>query len=111
MLLQIAFLLLLGAAAAATGGKPPEAGFFLFLLLWGAVGGSFFVSGSLIWAPDAGPASRGYAWDLLGSFAGAVVLSAVLLPLAGLIHIFGFLIALNILVLLLIGTHPRAHSG
>jgi spermidine synthase len=74
-------LLLLAVPAAAI--RPPEAAFDLFLLVWGLLSGDFFITAWRLIPPSPDGAGKGYAWDLLGSFAGAILISAVYIPLAG----------------------------
>jgi spermidine synthase len=82
-LLQAALLALIAAAFAAIPGRPPEAAFDLYLLAWGILSGGFFVAAAHVFPARPGGAGRAYAWDLLGSFAGAIALTAIFVPRAG----------------------------
>lgn len=83
-LFQAGLLALIAAALAAIPGRPPEAVFDLYLLAWGLLSGDFFVMGARTFAVRPGVSGRAYAWDLLGSFAGAIALTALYVPRAGL---------------------------
>jgi len=75
--------------------RPPAAAFPSALFLLGFLGGDFFiVAAALVPAAAARPGSV-YAADLAGSCVGAVALSAILLPLAGLPALFAGLSVLN----------------
>ncbi len=100
IILQLAFIALLVSALAGTSRRPGSLVFHLFLLCWGSLSGIFFVAASRVYPQPGQNAARGYAWDLLGSFAGAVVLSAVLIPLVGLRLLLVAVFVLNALVLL-----------
>lgn len=82
--LQAGIFGLLLLACLGISNRPPEIAFDLFLLAWGLLAGDVFVNAGRLAPPPPGRTGRGYAWDLFGSFAGAVVLSAVYVPLAGL---------------------------
>jgi hypothetical protein len=82
--LQAGIFGLLLLACLGVSKRPPEIAFDLFLLAWGLLAGDVFVTAGRLVPPPPGRTGRGYAWDLFGSFAGAVVLSAVYVPLAGL---------------------------
>ncbi len=82
--LQAGIFGLLLLACLGISNRPPEIAFDLFLLAWGLLAGDVFVTAGRLAPPPPGRTGRGYAWDLFGSFAGAVVLSAAYVPLAGL---------------------------
>jgi len=97
---QAVIILLLVAARAAMGIPVPEAFFIAFLGLLGWANGAFFVAAQTLFLGGRKDAGRGYGWDLLGSFAGAVTVAAVLIPLAGLPLVFQALVILNSVVFL-----------
>jgi spermidine synthase len=97
---QAAIILLLVSARAAMGLPVPEAFFFAFLGLLGFANGAFFVAAQSLFLRGRDETGRGYGWDLLGAFAGAVTVAAVLVPLAGLPLVFQALVILNSVVLL-----------
>jgi spermidine synthase len=65
------------------------------LSVLGFLGGDFFVIAAALAPDSARRAGLAYGADLLGSFAAAAVLSAVLIPLAGLPALFRALVVLN----------------
>jgi spermidine synthase len=81
--LQARLLVLIAAAFFAAAGRPPEFAFDLYLLSWGLLSGYFFVAAVRTFPPPRGGAGRPYAWDLLGSFVGAVALTAIYVPRTG----------------------------
>ena len=111
IILQLAFIALLVLALAGTSRRPGSFVFHLFLLCWGTLSGIFFVAASRVYPQPGQNAARGYAWDLLGSFAGAVVLSAVLIPLVGLRLLLVAVLVLNALVFLFLMVYPREKSA
>jgi len=108
--IQFLVIALLAAARASVGNRVPEFAFFLFLGVLGILNGAFFVVAQHSTLPDRAQSGLGYGWDLLGSFAGAAAVAAILIPLAGLTPIFSSLIVLNsfaLLALVFIGGGPR----
>jgi spermidine synthase len=99
---QSVIVLLLIAARPVLTAKAPEAFFFIFLGALGFANGGFFVSAQSLFLREREASGRGYGWDLLGSFAGAVAVAAILIPLAGLPLIFQSLIILNSLALVML---------
>jgi spermidine synthase len=81
--LQAGLLALILAALLTVSGHPPEAAFDIFLLAWGLLSGDFFVTATRVFPVRPGGAGKTYAWDLLGSFAGAIALTAIYVPWAG----------------------------
>ena len=81
--LQAGLLALIAAGWAAIPGRPPEWGFDLYLLAWGFLSGEYFVAAARAFPARPGGAGRAYAWDLLGSFAGAIALTAIYVPRTG----------------------------
>ncbi len=82
-ILQAGLLALIAAAFLAVAGRPPERAFDFYLLVWGLLSGDFFASTVRAFPSRPGGAGRTYAWDLLGSFAGAIALTAIYVPRAG----------------------------
>jgi len=95
VLLQFGLLLLVLAMRLALDYRPPQIVPLAFLLLLGYLGGDFFIVSNLLFFKDKGQAGLGYGWDLLGSCAAAVGLSAILVPLAGLPVLFLCLFLVN----------------
>jgi spermidine synthase len=105
---QSVIIALLAVARLATGVRPTEYAFFAFLFALGAANGAFFVAAQSAFLPARSQAGHGYGWDLLGSFGGAVAVSAILIPLAGIPMLFTYLLLLNSLVFLaLVTLRPR----
>ena len=95
VLLQAGLLGLALSLELVIGGRPAGLVLGAFLFVLGFLGGDFFVIAASL-APDAiRRPGAAYAADLLGSFAAAAALSAVLIPLAGLPAIFRALVLLN----------------
>jgi len=99
--------LLLGLSALGWDKFLGPIGFACLFPVWGYWSGFFF--NALVRACPAPPeeAGRGYAADLLGSFAGALVLAAVLVPLAGLDRLFAALAILHLALLAALAADPR----
>jgi hypothetical protein len=81
--LQAGLLALIAAAFLMVSGRPPEMAFDSYLLIWGLLSGGFFATAVRVFPSRPGGAGRTYAWDLLGSFAGAIALTALYVPRAG----------------------------
>jgi len=110
VLLQAGLLLFVLTVKISLAAKPPALLFFAFVLALGYLGGDFFIVSNRLFLGRMDEAGLGYGWDLLGSFAAAVGLSAVLIPLAGLAIVFNYLFLLNSfgLLFLVIGKRPTA---
>jgi spermidine synthase len=100
LLLVLAIRILLKAA-------PTEKIFFAVLLLLGFFGGDLFIVSNRLFIKDKTQAGLGYGWDLLGSFFGAVCLSSILIPLAGLPLLFQYLFLANSFCLLFLVLKPK----
>ena len=87
--------------------RPPEIVPFAFLFLLGFFECDFFIISNQVFFKDASQAGLGYGLDLLGSFAAAVGLSSILIPLAGLPLLFNYLFLLNAFGLLFLAMKPR----
>jgi spermidine synthase len=108
LLLQFCFLILVLLIKISLNARPPEIIPFAFLFLLGFFGGDFFIVSNKVFFKDVDQAGLGYGLDLLGSFAAAVGLSSILIPLAGLPLLFQYLFLLNSFGLLFLAMKPRA---
>ena len=108
LLLQFCFLILVLLIKISLNARPPEIIPFAFLFLLGFFGGDFFIVSNKVFFKDTDQAGLGYGLDLLGSFAAAVGLSSILIPLAGLPLLFQYLFLLNSFGLLFLAMKPRA---
>jgi len=101
LLLVLGFRILLTTA-------PAEPIFFAGLLLLGFLGGDLFIVSNRLFIKDKSQAGLGYGWDLLGSFFGAICLSSILIPLAGLPVLFQYLFLANSFCLLFLVLKPKS---
>lgn len=99
-LVQAGFVLLLLASFAALSGGAGEAVPFALLACFGALSGILFVAANRRILREVQHPGLGYGVDLVASFAGAVVVSALLIPLFGIPALLLRLAVLNALVLL-----------
>lgn len=99
VMVQAGFLSLLVAARAALGPSGPEAVPYLLLLAFGSLGGFLFVVASRLHLKASSHLGLGYGVDLLGSFLGVVVASALIIPLWGIPALLSRLTVLNALLL------------
>lgn len=98
---QAGFVFLL--AAAQTGMTLSSETIFYFLLLaMGILGGMLFVASNSIFLRSRIHYGLGYALDLFGSFAGALIATSIFIPLLGLNLLFSFLLLVNSFCLLFI---------
>ncbi len=103
-LVQAGFVLLLLATYGALSGAGGEAGSFALLAAFGILSGFLFVSANRLVLRDTPHPGLGYGVDLVASFAGAILASALIIPLFGvpaLILRLALLNALGFLFLLL----------
>jgi spermidine synthase len=98
--IQAGFLLLILLFQTTLKLNPPEFFFFLFLLALGFLGGDLFVVSNHLFLQEKKNYGLGYGLDLLGSFAGALAASSLLIPLVGLPHLLTYLFLLNSFCLL-----------
>ncbi len=96
-IVQGAFVLTLLAALKSLSGAGGEIVPFALLLVFGALGGYLFVCASKFLLRERPHQGLGYGVDLLASFAGAALASAVIIPLWGLPAVFLRLAILNAL--------------
>lgn len=100
LLIQTGFILLVLIASTAIPKRPPEFMFFAFLILLGFLGGYLFVVSNQLFLRENKNYGLGYGLDLLGSFLGAVGVSAFLIPLVGLPLLLKYMFLLNSFCLL-----------
>jgi len=100
LLIQSGFILLLFASLLLLRFSPPEAAFFAILFCLGFLGGDLFILSNRLYIQEKQHYGMGYGLDLVGSFAGAVVVSSVIVPLVGLLPLLKYLILLNSFCLL-----------
>ncbi|MGD2295178.1 MAG: hypothetical protein PVF22_05015 [Candidatus Aminicenantes bacterium] len=100
LLLQSGFILLVSLAWATIQKHPPELLFFIFLFCLGLLGGYLFVVSNRLYLKERQNYGLGYGLDLLGSFAGALGVSAFLIPLVGLPLLLKYVVLLNSFCLL-----------
>ncbi|HVP90211.1 MAG TPA: hypothetical protein VMS75_03235 [Terriglobales bacterium] len=94
---QSGFAVLLVLTLRMARGRGPEALPFLSLAAFGALGGVLFVAANRLFLKETPRAETGYGIDLLGSFAGVVLASAVVIPLLGVPRLLTRLAALSLL--------------
>jgi len=95
VLLQSGLLLVVLTMRLALDYRPPPIVPFALLFVLGYLGGDFFIVSNRLFFKDKEQAGLGYGWDLLGSCAAAVGLSAILVPLAGLPVLLQYLFLAN----------------
>jgi spermidine synthase len=106
--IQFCVLLFVLALRLSLAMAPPEIFFFAGLLLLGFLGGDLFIVSNRLFVKNKAQTGLGYGWDLLGSFFGAVCLSSILIPLAGLPVLFQYLFLANSFCLLFLVLKPKA---
>ena len=92
---QGGFIILIACLERGLEGRIPEAVFFLALLGFGGLGGFLFVISSRLAPSSSHDYGSGYGADLLGSFLGALSVSAIILPLAGAASLLERLLLMN----------------
>lgn len=98
----LAFILFAGSVSPATSSSVILEGiFYLLSVLFGFLGGAVFVLANALYLrefaePDALPVAMGYGVDLIGAATGALVVSAVLLPLWGIHFTLWLVIGINL---------------
>jgi hypothetical protein len=95
VLIQAGLLGLVLALEFLLSGRPSGAVFHAALFALGFLGGNFFIVAGILFPDGAGRTGIAYAADLAGSFAAAVAVSAVFIPLVGLPALFRALAILN----------------
>ena len=84
LVIQFGFILLLFLLILWLESQPPEIFFFLYLAFMGYLGGDLFIVSNRLYLERQKNYGAGYGLDLLGSFAGALAASSILIPLFGL---------------------------
>jgi len=107
VLIQAGLLGLVLALELSLSGHPSAAAFYAALLALGFLGGDFFIVAGAVFPEGARRTGIAYAADLAGSFAAAVALSSVLIPLAGLPALVRALAVLNSFGLLFLVVGPK----
>lgn len=69
--------------------------FFIILFALGCIGGDLFIISNHLFLKNKRNYGIGYGLDLIGSFSGAIVTSALLIPLLGLVILVKYLLILN----------------
>jgi len=92
---QAGFILLLAFCFFILRIQPHEIMFVLLLFGLGFLGGDLFIVANCLFLREKRNYGLGYGLDLLGSFAGAIVVSSVLIPLVGLLPLLKYLILMN----------------
>ncbi len=75
--------------------RPPQIFFFFVLLVLGFLGGDLFIVSNRLFLRIKTNYGLGYGLELMGSFVGALVVSSLLIPLAGLVLIVKYLMLAN----------------
>lgn len=90
--------------------QPPVFIFYLVLLILGFLGGNLFVLSNRLYLEHKTHTGMGYGLDLMGSFLGALVVSALLIPVAGLLMLLKYLFLANsfCLIFLFLGKKNRS---
>lgn len=102
MLDQAGFIFLLAFSLFVLTTLRYELMFFLLLFGFGLLGGDLFIVSNRLFLHKKRNYGLGYGLDLLGSFAGAIVVSSILIPLVGLLPLLKYLLLMNSFCLLFI---------
>jgi len=105
--IQGAFVGLLLIAHASVIGRFTAAALFALLLALGTVSGYLFVVANRLYLALKEDYGRGYAADMLGSFLGALFVSAVIIPLIGIPTLIMYLAVMNSFCLLFVAAASR----
>jgi spermidine synthase len=100
LLIQSGFIFLLFVCILLLKLQPPEIMFFIILFCLGFLGGDLFIASNRLYLKEKQNFGMGYGLDLVGSFAGAIIVSSVIFPLIGLLPLLKYLILLNSFCLL-----------
>ncbi len=107
LIVQSGFVILLLLIRFIITTRPPQLLPFLFLLVLGYLGGDLFIVSNRLYLKQKADYGIGYGLDLLGSFGGALITSALLIPLAGLPLLLKYLLLLNFFCFLFLLLRPR----
>ena len=99
---QAGFLLVVGFIRVILGPRIPEPVFYLSLIALGGLGGSLFMAANRLLPREKNHTGLAYAADLLGSFAGALMAAAILIPLSGIPTLLDAMIGMNLAAFLFI---------
>lgn len=100
LLIQSGFIFILFACLLLLKLPPPEIMFFVILFCLGFLGGDLFIVSNRLYIIEKQSYGLGYGLDLVGSFAGAIIVSSVIFPLVGILPLIKYLILLNSFCLL-----------
>jgi spermidine synthase len=98
--IQSGFVLFILLTSYLLGTSPPDWIFVLLLLGLGYLGGHLFIVSNRLYLQYHKNYGLGYAIDLLGSFSGALLTTAIMIPLFGLMIILKYLVLINSFCLL-----------
>ncbi len=107
LFVQGGFLIVLLGIRFTIMAKPPQLLPFFFLFVLGFLGGDLFIVSNRLYLKQKADYGTGYGLDLLGSFGGALLTSALLIPLAGLPLLLNCLWLLNFFCFLFLLLRPR----
>jgi len=107
LVVQAGFLFLLLVLQIAVRTKPPEVLAYFFLFVLGYLGGDLFIVSNRLYLQHKTDYGIGYGLDLIGSFGGALIASALLIPLAGLLALLASIFLLNLFCFLFLLLRPR----
>ena len=108
VVVQGSFVLMLGLAEKCLGGAGGELALFALLFLFGGLGGYLFVSANRNLWPGSPHPGLAYGVDLLASFAGVILASALVIPLFGIPALILRLVFLNALSFIYLLLSPRS---
>ncbi len=106
-IIQLAFVLLLAGSWLALRIRPPEILPFALLFFAGYLGGDLFIVSSRLYLKKKSAYGLGYGLDLAGSFLGALAISSLLVPLAGLALVLRSILLLNLGCFLFLLSRPK----
>jgi spermidine synthase len=106
-LIQLGFTLLVVLSWLALATRPPEIVPFLSLFLAGYFGGDLFIVSCSLYLKKKTAYGLGYGLDLGGSFLGALAISSLLIPLAGLNLVLRSIFLLNLGCFLFLLFRPK----
>jgi len=92
---QTGFILLLALSFFFLRSQPHEIIFYVLLFGLGIMGGDLFIIANRLFLKEKRNYGLGYGLDLMGSFAGALLVSSVLIPLVGLLPLLKYLLLMN----------------
>ena len=109
---QLGFLAVLAGLRLGLPSELPETFALAVLFSLGILGGSLFVVSNALYLRLKVDYGRGYGFELVGSFIGALITSTLLIPLAGLGRVIDWILLLNLLGLAFFLSRPgRSRSA